>query len=672
MIEIKDYVINSADLGNENPLPDIKNVSYIHAGYNATDKISDEEKKYFGKGMINTILPYTLQDGYNRNRKPKVFKSVQLENEYLKAVFLPELGGRLWSLYDKVGKRELLYKNTVFQPANLALRNAWFSGGIEFNVSVKGHNFLTCSPLFADIIELENGEQALHLYEFERIREITYSIVAYLPKGSKYLYLKEIVENNSNKEKFIYWWSNIAVPETKGTRIIVPTDETFVSSYNEGSYVIDKIPVPTYNGKDLSYPCNSVRSQDYFYKIPDSSAKWIAAVDENGKGLVQFSNKEMIGRKLFVWGMGNGGRHWGEWLSEPGQAYIEIQAGIARTQLEHIPFKAGEILSWVECYGAIDCNADNVHSDNWKIAQKEVENNSLLNLSPNALEDHLESVFPKIDFSKRKRLMLGSGWGYIENKIRETLGQSKVSIYCDFPRESVGSKEENWLNLLENGRFRKTDPTEYPNSYVSNAFWKKYLEDALNKQGNSKWYIYYHLGVLSYINSDIENALDFFEKSISETENPWSYRNIAMIYLKEKHNDDLALLNIDKAFKILPSCKSIAVNVAEIYIKCKKYKEYIDLFNNFGDELKKCGRLLLYKSVSLIELDRIEEAKEIVNEDFMMSDIQEGELSISYCWFVLYQKIISKETGIKDAETLKKLQCKKYPLPKSLDYRMHE
>ena len=114
MISYEEYVINSAELGECNPLPDLKNVSYIHAGYEMTDKVTTEERKSIGKGMISTMLPYKLQDGYNRNRKPRAFKAVRLENEYLCAIFLPELGGRLWSLFDKKKGRELLYKNPVF------------------------------------------------------------------------------------------------------------------------------------------------------------------------------------------------------------------------------------------------------------------------------------------------------------------------------------------------------------------------------------------------------------------------------------------------------------------------------------------------------------------------------------------------------------------------------
>ena len=68
---------------------------------------------------------------------------------------------------------------------------------VEFNVGIKGHNPLTCSSLFAKKLTYENGEEVLCMYEYERIREIVYSINAYLPEDSKVLYIKNRIENTS-------------------------------------------------------------------------------------------------------------------------------------------------------------------------------------------------------------------------------------------------------------------------------------------------------------------------------------------------------------------------------------------------------------------------------------------------------------------------------------------
>ena len=47
------------------------------------------------------VYPYTLLDDLTDHREAKTYKAVYLKNEYLKATVLPELGGHLYSLYDK-------------------------------------------------------------------------------------------------------------------------------------------------------------------------------------------------------------------------------------------------------------------------------------------------------------------------------------------------------------------------------------------------------------------------------------------------------------------------------------------------------------------------------------------------------------------------------------------
>ena len=108
---------------------------------------------------------------------PGTFAAAVLENETLRATFLLELGGRLWSLYHKPSGRELLSVNPVFQPANLAIRNAWFSGGVEWNIGIIGHSPFTCEPLFAARVEGPDGP-VLRMYEWERVRGTPFQIDA--------------------------------------------------------------------------------------------------------------------------------------------------------------------------------------------------------------------------------------------------------------------------------------------------------------------------------------------------------------------------------------------------------------------------------------------------------------------------------------------------------------
>jgi hypothetical protein len=79
MVKVEYMEIMAADMGKPNPLPDIKNVQYIHAGFEVTENVSEKEKQYLGKGMIQTVLPYMIQDGYTRDKRLQKIKTIVLK-----------------------------------------------------------------------------------------------------------------------------------------------------------------------------------------------------------------------------------------------------------------------------------------------------------------------------------------------------------------------------------------------------------------------------------------------------------------------------------------------------------------------------------------------------------------------------------------------------------------
>ena len=157
------------------------------------------------------------------------------------------------------------------------------------------------------------------LYEFERVRQVTYSIDAFLPEDSHQLYLAIEIVNTRDEEVPIYWWSNIAVTETPDVRVIVPAIKAFRWGY-EGKLDKQSVPVTESDGFDLSYSMNAPYSLDLFFDIIPPQRPFIAAIDKDGKGLVQCSTSRLKGRKLFMWGTGAGGYRWQEHLCSPGQS----------------------------------------------------------------------------------------------------------------------------------------------------------------------------------------------------------------------------------------------------------------------------------------------------------------------------------------------------------------
>ena len=83
--------------------------------------------------------PYTEQEHLTTVKEDKVYKALYLENEYIKLVCLPELGGKIYSVLDKTTGEEMFYRNHVIKPGLIAMRGAWISGGIEWNAGPTGH-----------------------------------------------------------------------------------------------------------------------------------------------------------------------------------------------------------------------------------------------------------------------------------------------------------------------------------------------------------------------------------------------------------------------------------------------------------------------------------------------------------------------------------------------------
>ena len=104
-------------------------------------------RKRIAYGQLASPLPYPLQNAYRRDLRPREISAIQLTNGLLQALVLPGLGGGLWSLRDQLDG--LLFTNRRLQFANFALTNAWFAGGIEWNLGSTGHAATTCRPVFA-------------------------------------------------------------------------------------------------------------------------------------------------------------------------------------------------------------------------------------------------------------------------------------------------------------------------------------------------------------------------------------------------------------------------------------------------------------------------------------------------------------------------------------------
>lgn len=301
-----------------------------------------------------SVLPYRRQNHYDRDLTPTKLPAVEVSNKHLRAVFLPSLGGRLWSLEDVHSGRHLLFRPDGIQFGNLALRDAWFSGGIEWNLGMTGHWGLTNEPVGACVLEVD-GQQVLRMWAWERLTRMVWRMDVCLPDDSRFLFTSPRIVNRSDETKPFYWWSNSAVAMRPESRVVVPASSAVLHSYE---LQLERVAYP--GSPDLSRPATSPRAVDYFFETAPAGsdahpAPWVAACDADGPGILLASTAELRGKKLFAWGSTRGGSKWQQWLNGQGR-YFELQSGFSRTQKEHVALLPGHTATWVEAFGAVDAD----------------------------------------------------------------------------------------------------------------------------------------------------------------------------------------------------------------------------------------------------------------------------------------------------------------------------
>ncbi len=254
----------AATLGPASPLPrftPLRELPYPDVGPGATPDMLER----MAYGRLESPLPYPVQEDYDRSLREVELPAYVLENGVLRATVLPTLGGRVWSLYDDARGRELLFRNPVLHFANFGLTNAWFAGGIEWNLGSTGHTTLSCRPMHAAVVAGPDGD-VLRLWEWERTRDLVLQVDLSLPPGADRLYASTRVINPDPEEKPLYYWTNIAVPESPGTRVLTTANAAWRTEYT-GALARVPVPHPDRADVDISYPMASRFPADYFYDL---------------------------------------------------------------------------------------------------------------------------------------------------------------------------------------------------------------------------------------------------------------------------------------------------------------------------------------------------------------------------------------------------------------------
>lgn len=661
-LRVEPYELPAADLGPENPLPCFRSVEVDQRVGGHMD-LPAKERKTFGLGTGRRVLPYRMQDGFGIVRKPRRFKSVVLENEILRATFLAELGGRMASLVYKPKKRELLCRNLVFQPASLAHRGAWISGGIEWNTCLPGHYYMTCSPVYAARIQSPEGYPVLRIYEWDRVKGFPWQIDFHLPPGSPHLYARMRIVNVHEREMLMYWWTNMTVDEIPGGRVLVPADEAITFRVG-GRFGLERFQQ---RKPDLTYPTNNRNTNEFFAMIPDGHRPWIVAVDSKGEGFFQTSTRRLRGRKMFCWGQGQGGRHWQNVLS-PGKPYVEIQAGLGRTQSHLVPMPARAEWTWLEAYGYFRADARKVHSRDWGKAWKTAGSVIDKQLPLRTLE-RLEKAFaPTSRTTPESILTRGSGWGALErSRLAALKRRDPIPAELLFDPSDMGPEQGPWLALLDTGSFPDAETDKDPMQGMVQPEWRKLLEKSLKAGPSRHWLAWLHVGNMRMEAFDVVGARDAWLRSAELAPSAWAYRNLAVLERREDNAED-ACAYMSKAWEAGPRFAKLAIECAEMFAFFKQYRRLYDFCRGIPVGIRREERIRIYSAMAALKLRKYAEVERLFKQTF--KTIHEGETVLTELWFSLHQHKVADREKLPMNRALRERVEKEFPPPASIDFRL--
>ena len=199
------------------------------------------EKRVY-QGSSGKVYPHPVIDKIYDEKIDQTYHAVYLENEYLKIMILPELGGRIQRATDKTNQYDFVYYNHVIKPALVGLAGPWISGGIEFNWP-QHHRPSTYDPVNFFTQENEDGSCTVYVSEIENMFRTKGMAAFTLYPDRAYLEIRAQLYNRTSTQQTFLWWANPAVPVNDNTQSVFPPDVHAVMDH--GKRAVSRFPIAT-------------------------------------------------------------------------------------------------------------------------------------------------------------------------------------------------------------------------------------------------------------------------------------------------------------------------------------------------------------------------------------------------------------------------------------------
>ncbi|MFP5436362.1 MAG: DUF5107 domain-containing protein [Bacteroidia bacterium] len=290
------------------------------------------EKRVY-QGSSGSVYPHPVIEKIADEKTDKEYNAVFLENDFVKIMILPELGGRVHMAYDKTKQRHFVYYNQVIKPALVGLTGPWISGGIEFNWP-QHHRPSTFDAVDYTIERFEDGSATIWCSEVERMFRTKGMAGFTLHPDKSYLEIKAKLYNRTPFPQTFLWWANPAVKVNDDYQSVFPPDVNAV--FDHGKRDVSSFPIAkgTYYKVDYSPGTDISKYKNIpvptSYMAITSKYNFVGGYENDSKGgLLHVANHHVSpGKKQWTWGHGDFGRAWDRNLTDVDGPYIELMCGV--------------------------------------------------------------------------------------------------------------------------------------------------------------------------------------------------------------------------------------------------------------------------------------------------------------------------------------------------------
>ncbi len=265
--------------------------------------------------------PYQFYGSKQFQVTPRKLRLLVAENEYLKIAMCPDYGGRLYYMYDKIRRREVIHRiNTAAKFYNAGMGYQYVGGGLELNLP-NAHSQTNARP--RDCVARKNpaGSVSLIMSNTEKIGRIHWSVGFTLSPGEARVRQDVRIANESAVEARYLYWANCGIPLQDNTEYIYPENKGAMHGKYEVVY-----SWPTYEGSNIAVIKNLDEMLGlYMLEAREGFFGYFSHEDKAGMAHYADAN-DVPGKKYWSWGWHPTAQHT-KFTHTDGQPYGEVQAG---------------------------------------------------------------------------------------------------------------------------------------------------------------------------------------------------------------------------------------------------------------------------------------------------------------------------------------------------------